>query len=337
MTTGASARIDVPVLIMFFCRPEPFSRVFEQVRRARPSRLYLHQDGPRRDHPSDADGIAACRAIAANVDWECEVHTLYRETNIGCGPAQYYAEKWMFETEESGIVLEDDTVPSLSFFAFSKELLERYRDDQRIDRICGMNNTGVSEHVDASYLYALTGSIWGWASWKRVTDTWDPDYLWLDEAGALRRLRGTFKSRAEYREFVKTSRRHQSTGLPYHETVGGFAQRANHSLMIVPRFNMIMSAGATDGASHAPSDLRLVPSRIRRLFTLEAHEIAFPLTHPKDMMCDPEFERARRVTRAERVANALEYAFLLIRYGEFRRVFQGLRRRARRRRELKQA
>lgn len=326
------SNLDVAVLIMFFCRPEPLSLVFEQVRKARPSRLYLHQDGPRPERPSDIEGIAACRAIVTNIDWECEVHTLYRDTNIGCGPAQYYAERWMFETEEAGIVLEDDTVPSQAFFVFCRELLERYCDDHRIDRICGMNNTGVSHHTESSYLYALTGSIWGWASWKRVLDTWDPDYAWLDDAAALERLRCTFEDPAEYREFVQTARRRKSIGLPFHETVGGFAQRANNSLMIVPKFNMISSAGATADASHAPSDLRLIPARTRRLFSLEAHEIEFPLIHPKYVMRDPQFERARRVTRGQRTANAIEYAFLLIRYGEFRRILQGLQRRARRRR-----
>lgn len=335
-TSGPDAVVDVSVLIMFFCRPEPLAQVFEQVRRARPTKLYLHQDGPREDCPSDLDGIRACREIVSRVDWRCEVHTLYRETNTGCGPAQYYAEKWMFDNESMGIVLEDDTVPSQSFFPFCTELLDRYRADTRIDRICGMNNTGVTSHVGSSYLFADSGSIWGWASWKRVVDTWDPTYAWLDDELALDQLASTFHDSAEFRAALKLARQRRDIGKPFHETVGRFSQRLNSRLMIVPQTNMISSCGATADASHAPSDLRVIPSRTRRLFMLEAHEIDFPLKHPEYVMRDPQFEAARRVTRFQRVVNALEYVLLLARYGEFRRMFLGLQRRMRRRRGQKQ-
>ena len=42
--------VDVPVLILFFNRPQQLSQVFEQVRNARPSKLFLYQDGPRGEH-----------------------------------------------------------------------------------------------------------------------------------------------------------------------------------------------------------------------------------------------------------------------------------------------
>ena len=46
-------KIDIPVLILFFARPEPLAKVFEQVKIARPSRLYLYQDGPRENRLVD--------------------------------------------------------------------------------------------------------------------------------------------------------------------------------------------------------------------------------------------------------------------------------------------
>ena len=41
-------KIDIAVLLIFFCRDDKFSKVFEQVKKARPSKLYLYQDGPRK-------------------------------------------------------------------------------------------------------------------------------------------------------------------------------------------------------------------------------------------------------------------------------------------------
>ena len=64
--------IDVAVLILFFNRPESFSRVWAEVRKAQPAKLFLYQDGPRGEQ--DRVGMEACRKIADHVDWPCEVH-----------------------------------------------------------------------------------------------------------------------------------------------------------------------------------------------------------------------------------------------------------------------
>ena len=78
-----------------------------------------------------------CRKIAENIDWECEVHRNYHEKNMGCDPSTFYSHKWAFSIVDKCIVLEDDLVASESFFPFCKELLDKYENDQRIDRICG--------------------------------------------------------------------------------------------------------------------------------------------------------------------------------------------------------
>jgi hypothetical protein len=305
------SKLDVAVLLIFFCRPQQFGQVFEQVRIARPSRLYLYQDGPRAGRSGDMDGIQLCRKIAGEIDWECEVHTLYQEENLGCDPSEYIAQKWMFQTEEAGIILEDDDVPSQSFFPFCRELLEKYKDDERIDRICGMNNTGVSEHVASSYLFAKTGSIWGWATWRRVLDTWDPCYSWLDDESALARLRVAFDRTGQYGAFLETARRHRSTGVPHYESIGGFACHSDGRLLIVPKYNLISSVGASEESTHS-SELWLLPRRTRMLFFMERHELEFPLTHPQHVIRDTTFERAMTLTRPQQFYDKLERLLLLL-------------------------
>ena len=86
--------VDVPVLILFFNRPQQLSQVFEQVRNARPSKLFLYQDGPRSEH--DLPGIKACREVTDQIDWDCEVHRMYQEKNYGCDPSEYISQKWAF-------------------------------------------------------------------------------------------------------------------------------------------------------------------------------------------------------------------------------------------------
>ena len=86
------ALVDVPVLILFFNRPQQLSQVFEQVKKARPSRLFLYQDGARNEH--DLPGIKACREIVSQIDWECEVERFYQEKNFGCDPSSTNALYW---------------------------------------------------------------------------------------------------------------------------------------------------------------------------------------------------------------------------------------------------
>lgn len=304
------AGVDVAVLLMFFCRPEQFACVFEQVRAARPSRLYLHQDGPRPNRSDDLEGIMRCREIAAQVDWECDVHTLYHDSNIGCGPSQHIAERWLFENEEMGIVLEDDIVPSQSFFHFCAELLERYKDDERIDRICGMNQLGTWGRADSSYFFAVTGSIWGWASWRRVVSEWDSEYTWLDDPRAVRQAGSFLNNRRAYRWILTTAEKRRAMGQPFHETAGGFAQLLNSRLMIVPTRNLVTCIGVSANASHAPDDARTLPHRVRRLFDMQRHEIEFPLSHPKYVLRDTDYEHAISVSALQDVLDRLETIWL---------------------------
>jgi len=105
-----------PVLFLVFNRPEQTARVFEAIRQARPSRLYVAADGPRPDRPRDAQACAQTRAIATEIDWPCQLHTLMRDFNLGCAQAVSQAITWFFEQEEEGIVIEDDCLPDASFF-----------------------------------------------------------------------------------------------------------------------------------------------------------------------------------------------------------------------------
>ena len=113
-------KTDVAVLLLFFTRSDTFQQVFDAVREARPSKLFLYQDGPRSER--DMAGIEACRQIASdeNIDWECEVHRQYMEKNQGCDPSGFLSHRWAFSLADKCIVLEDDVVPSQSFFPFCK-------------------------------------------------------------------------------------------------------------------------------------------------------------------------------------------------------------------------
>lgn len=319
-------KIDIPVLIIFFCRDKQLKEVFEQVKKARPSRLYLYQDGPRKNRADDIIGIKRCRDIVEDIDWECEVYRLYQEKNYGCDPSEYIAQKWMFEKEEMGIVLEDDDVPSQSFFPFCKELLEKYKDDDRINMICGMNNTDISEHISSDYLFTKKGSIWGWASWKRVIDTWDETYSWLDDKDKLEFMKKDFYSNEEFEEYIKASKIHRASGKAHYESILAASLYLNSRLNIVPKYNMISNIGIAEESTHAVSDLKFLPRRTRKLLYKDVYEIKLPLKHPDKIARDIKFEKYMTPSKFQKKCDRIEGIIRRIIYGDFKGLYNSLKR-----------
>lgn len=317
-----NSKIDVAVLLIFFCREKQFKAVFEQVKKARPSRLYLYQDGAREGRESDKTGIAACRKIAEDIDWDCEVRTWYQEKNVGCDPSEFLAQKWMFETETKGIIIEDDDVPSQSFFPYCKELLDRYENDERVGMICGMNNTGVSEHIKSSYFYSLNGSIWGWATWRRVVDTWDEHYRWLEDDVTVKNLRQKFYDQEAYEGFLTTARMHKASGRAHYESIHGAAVYLNGQYNIVPKYNMISNIGVGEETTHSVSDIRFLPKDARKLINMKRYEIEFPLVHPNYVLKDMQFEKQVTGSGKKRLKMRIESVMLRIRYGDFKYILK---------------
>lgn len=278
---------DVAVLFIFFAREKQTAAVFEQIKKARPRMLFLYQDGPRPNRPDDIENIKKCREIVENIDWNCEVHRMYQDNNFGCDPSEFISQKWMFSHVDKGIVLEDDDVPSQSFFPFCKEMLDRYENDTRINIICGMNNIGEFDN-GYSYLFTRYGSIWGWASWKRVIDQWDPDYRWMEDSHLVEVLSKDYKN---FKDWLKICHQHKATGREHYESILSGYARTNNTLNIVPCRNMITNIGIAAESTHSVSDICKLPRAIRRVFNMKRYEINFPLKNPPYVVRDVLFEK----------------------------------------------
>ena len=276
------SKIDIAVLILFFNRPKMLSKVFEQVKIARPSKLYLFQDGARENRPDDVENVQKCRDVVADIDWDCEVYINYQEKNNGCDPSEYLAQKWMFETEEMGIILEDDDVPSQSFFPYCKELLERYKDDQRINMVCGMNNL---EKYDSpyDYVFTTTETITGWATWKRVIDEWVDHVAFLENEYYVEKFKDFYKDQFNVKKRIEFYRKQNQEGIAY--------AKMNSRLNIVPCKNLISNIGNEGESTHGASSLEVLPKGIRRIFNMKTYEYEFPLKHQEYVIEDIKFRK----------------------------------------------
>jgi len=163
-----TSRFNTAILFLVFNRPEVTAQVFGAIRRAKPPRLYVAADGPRPNRPDEAARCAEVRRIATNVDWPCEVKTLFQETNLGCKMGVSGGINWFFEHEEEGIILEDDCLPHSDFFRFCDELLDRYAYDERVAVVTGNNFQNGQTRGEASYYFSKYNHVWGWATWRRA-------------------------------------------------------------------------------------------------------------------------------------------------------------------------
>jgi len=168
------AQLQTAVLFLVFNRPDTTRQVFEAIRQAKPSRLYVAADGPRQGREGEAECIEKVRQIATAVDWPCEVKTLFRVSNLGCKIAISSAIDWFFKNEEQGIILEDDCLPNHDFFLFCEEMLARYRLDSSIGMVAGFNPQGPGL-ASNEYFASKNSSIWGWASWRDRWTNYDVD------------------------------------------------------------------------------------------------------------------------------------------------------------------
>ena len=324
-------KIDLPVLLIFFARPKPLEKVFEQIKIAKPSKLYLYQDGARENRPDDIENIKLCREIVSNIDWKCDVRFFYQESNFGCDPSEFISQKWFFLNEEYGLVLEDDDVPSQSFFKYCKELLEVYKLDERINMICGMNQMEIYEETPFSYTFSKSGSITGWASWRRVFDEWEEHYDFLNDEYAKNNIKGIFGKKA-YSHFLQNAQNHKKSGKAHYESILGAAAILNSRLNIVPKYNMISNIGIDSNASHGATSMDILPKGIKKIFYMTPQEIEFPLKHPKYIIEDINYKK--RVDRIMgngyplvKFYRLLESVLYRIIAGDFSSIIKGIKRR----------
>lgn len=328
------AEVDVAVLILFFTRPEPLKKVFGEIRKARPSKLYLYQDGPRGEQ--DLAGIDACRKVVCDeeIDWECDVRRNYQTENAGCDPSNFNAQKWAFSLNDKCVIFEDDSIPSVTFIRFCKEMLDRYEHDERIVMIEGFNTDEITPDIPYDYFFTTVFSIWGWASWRRVIDQWDEHYTFLDDEYNMHQLEALVKERKYQKNFVKVFQYHRSTGKAYYETIFRASNLFNSGLSIMPRVNMINNIGATGDGVHIAGTNDDMPKGIRRLFTMGRYELKFPLKHPKYVIENVEYkERMFRVMGWDhpwiKIGRSLEELWINLRKGNFKRIISAVTNRLR--------
>jgi hypothetical protein len=234
---------DTPILFLIFNRPKETSKSFETIRRVRPKQLFIAADGPRLNKPKDVVLCQQTRSIIKKIDWQCEVKTLFRTDNLGCGQAISQAITWFFEHVEQGIIIEDDCVPNQSFFNFAALMLEKHQNDTQIMHISGTNhlfNTSLTPQNN-TYFFSAYNHLWGWATWRRAWHLFDFEMAGWEQTETYMTPRFLDKAFIQwlFKEFAKAHSKELDTwGWRW-----TFCVQKNNGLCVTPMVNLVSNIG----------------------------------------------------------------------------------------------
>jgi hypothetical protein len=270
-----------PVAFIIFNRPDTTERVFSEIAKAKPVKLFVVADGPRQGRPADAEKCAEARAVIERVDWDCKVFKNYSDVNLGCGYRPASGISWVFEHVDRAIILEDDCVPHPTFFRFCDELLERYQDDERVMHIAGNNFQFGIQRTPFSYFFSDHNlCAGGWATWRRAWRHFDigvKGWASLRETSFLTHIVEHPVAIAYWQEMF--DRAYASGGTvnywDYQWTLSCWEQ---NGLSILPNNTLISNIGfGHDDATHT----RSANDKVAQLTAfLNLEEMIFPLKHP---------------------------------------------------------
>jgi ADP-heptose:LPS heptosyltransferase len=273
--------IHTPVLFIIFNRPDVTALVFDEIRKAQPSRLFVAADGPRANRPMDEVLCKEARAIISQVDWPCEVKTLFREQNLGCGHAVSSAISWFFSQVEEGIILEDDCLPHPTFFTYCQDLLEYYRNDTKVMHIGGVNFQNGHKRGDASYYFSGVAHVWGWASWRRAWDLYNfnvSDFYTFVRDEKIYEYFPNEKLAMHWLDHFKSMYYHK---IDTWDHQWSYAVLNNHGVSVIPNTNLISNIGFREDATHTSSSNSVYAYA-------KTYPIARPLVHPQTIEVNKE-------------------------------------------------
>lgn len=274
--------VTPPILFLIFNRADKTKQVFERIRAQRPERLYVAADGPRPGHPTDAQACATTRAIVDDVDWPCDVKTLFRGENLGCRSAVSGALDWFFEHEPEGIIIEDDILLDPSFFAFAAEMLERYRTNPKVMTISASNLVSAqgapTQYAgDDSYTFSMYAQIWGWATWRETWKLYDHTLATLEDPQSISKLKATELAGLDMmRHWMRRFRRVKSGETDTWDYSLIYLQWLHGGLSVIPRVNMMHNIGFDETATHTTD-----PNHEHGTF--RAEPLPYPLKHPTEI------------------------------------------------------
>lgn len=249
-------QFNTPILFLIFNRPDTTQVVFNAIKKIKPKYLFIAADGPRSGNESDKEKCKEARNIIKQIDWDCEVKTLFKDENLGCGKAESKAMNWFFENVEEGIILEDDCLPTDSFFMFCQLMLEKYRNNNHVGSISGTNYLFGYHDYEYSYYFSKHAYFWGWATWRRVWNLYNFNDSIFPNKFYLRKY---FNNSLSYDYYLDMFENFKYNNIDTWDVQMNATLITNKLYQIIPISNQISNIGinGTHNSKHISSSIKM--------------------------------------------------------------------------------
>ena len=262
------------VALVIFNRPVLTERILARIALARPERLFVIGDGPRPDRPEDVSLVKAVRKAMERVDWPCHVVTNFSDQNLGCGMRPFTGISWVFEQVDRCIILEDDCLPDPSFFPYCEELLERYRDEEKVVSITGDNFLKGGWRGPSSYTFSIYPFGWGWATWRRAWRNMDytlRDWPALRETAWLETALQSPRAARYWSALFDTVAGGRRNDIWDYQWI--YSCWRMGGMVAYPRVNLVENTGWGADSTHT--------REVNQVQCVKADRMQFPLRHPE--------------------------------------------------------
>lgn len=275
--------METPVLLIHFSRPDYTRRQIEALKAIQPKRIWALCDGARKARTGEAERVTEVRHLLSELPWECELTTLFRDENLGVYANISSGLSWFFAQCEQGIILEDDCLPDASFFRYATEMLERYADEEKVFSISGYTGQNEDLQINDSYCFSNYFSCWGWATWRRAWECFEPEMNGFVEPLAWQSITGRLHPNLRQRMYWRMIFNRVVSGKTDSWAYRFLLSMWHHQgLALTPRRNLIENIGFSDEATNTAA----LSER-----ETKALEIDFPLRHPTNIESNQAIDR----------------------------------------------
>ena len=233
--------MNTPLLLLLFNRPKETNFLFDKLKQIKPKKIYINQDGPR--NKKDIDLCNQVRKIFHKRDWDCEIFENIKTKNLGCRNSVSEGINWFFQNEEKGIILEDDCLPSKSFFTFSEKMLKKYEYDNNIFLISGSNFQKNRIIGDGDYYFSKYAHCWGWSTWKRAWIKYDKNLNFWETWKKSKNWKNFHRNNFEKRYWTKIFNKVKDNKIDSWAYVWLASVWFNNGVTITPNCNLIQNIG----------------------------------------------------------------------------------------------
>lgn len=163
-----------PIVFFVYNRPRHTRTVVEALQNnelASQSDLFVYSDGPK--SVDEQEAVTEVRNFIRTISGFRSVTLIERDSNLGCANSIVSGVSEIVNRFGQVIVIEDDILTSPYFLKFMNEGLDVYRDNENVACIHGYVYP-VNARLPETFFIRGTDN-WGWATWKRGWDLYEPD------------------------------------------------------------------------------------------------------------------------------------------------------------------